>query len=174
MRGPGGPTGVEGPAQGPTPGAGGKVETTVLPQVNSLLINASDEDFNAIKKLAEMLDKAAQDNKRVTRVFPLKNVSNARAATALNTMFRGVPGKAGQAPAPEDVVTVTALPDTNALVVSATAAKMEEVVKLLKQMDMPEVSQPVEVRIFPLKNVQPTKIMPLIQASLAPCAGAAG
>ena len=94
-RGPGGPSGVEGPAQGPAPG-GGKVETTVLPQQKSILIGgASDEDFEAIKKLAEMLDKAAEDNKHITRVFTLKNVSNTRAATALNAMFRAIPGKAG-------------------------------------------------------------------------------
>ena len=65
-------------------------------------------------------------------------------------------------------MTVTALPDTNSLMVSATAAGMEKVAKLLEQLDRPEVSQPVEVRIFPLKNTEPTKIMPLVQSALVP------
>ena len=160
---PRGSQGEAGPSgrQGPT---GGKVETTVLPQQRSILINASDEDFDIIRKLAEALDAAAADAKRQFKVFSLKNTSNTRVALALTTLYRAVPGVAAR---PEDQVTVTALPDTNALVVSASAAKLEEVEHLIEQLDKEEIAPQLEFRIYPLENAQPTKVMPVLAQMLA-------
>ncbi len=146
--------------QGPT---GGKVETTVLPQQRSILINASDADYEIIKKLVEALDAAAADAKRQYKVFALKNASNARVATALTALYRAVPGIAAR---PEDQVTVTALANTDAVVVSATAEKMEEVDHLIQQLDKEEVAPQLEFRIYPLENAQPAKLMPVLQQML--------
>ncbi len=146
--------------QGPT---GGKVETTVLPQQRSILINASDADYEIIKKLVEALDAAAADAKRQYKVFALKNTSNVRIATALTALYRAVPGAAAR---PEDQVTVTALANTDAVVISATAEKMEEVDHLIQQLDKEEVAPQLEFRIYPLENAQPTKLMPVLQQML--------
>ena len=160
---PGGSRGEAGAAgrKGPT---GGKVETTVLPQQRAILINASDTDYEIIKQLAEALDAAAADTKRQFKVFSLKNTSNTRVALALTTLYRAVPGVIAR---PEDQVTVTALPDTNAVVVSAAAAKLEEVEHLIEQLDKEEIAPQLEFRIYPLENAQPTKIMPVLQQMLA-------
>ncbi len=147
--------------QGPT---GGKVETTVLPQQRAILINASDADYEIIKQLAEALDAAAADTKRQFKVFSLKNTSNTRVALALTTLYRAVPGVIAR---PEDQVTVTALPDTNAVVVSAAAAKLEEVEHLIEQLDKEEIAPQLEFRIYPLENAQPTKVMPVLLQMLA-------
>jgi type II secretion system protein D len=154
-------------AVGPTT-AGGKVETSVLPQQRSILINASDEDFETIQKLAEALDAAAADAKRQFRVFGLKNTSNTRVALALNNMYRAAPAARPTTPGlPEDTVTVTALPDTNAVVVAASRERMEEVAHLIEQLDKVELAPQLEHRIIPLANAQPTKIMPLLTPMLA-------
>ena len=166
-RGAGGPAGAEGAPQGPAPTGGGKVESTVLPQQRSVLVNASDEDFETIKKVAEAMEKAAIEGRRMVQVFPLKNVSNSRIAAALTAMYRAVPGRAGQPVAPEDVVTVTALPDSNSLVVSASKVKMEEVAHLIEQLDTATVAPALEFRIITLQNTQPTKIMPLLLPAIA-------
>jgi len=154
-------------AVGPTT-AGGKVETSVLPQQRSILVNASDEDFETIQKLAEALDAAAADAKRQFRVFGLKNTSNTRVALALNNMYRAAPAARPTTPGlPEDTVTVTALPDTNAVVVAASRERMEEVAHLIEQLDKVELAPQLEHRIIPLANAQPTKIMPLLTPMLA-------
>ncbi len=64
------------------------------------------------------------------------------------------------------MVTVTALPDTNALVVAASTVKMEEVAHLIEQLDKIEVAPQLEFRIYPLEHAQPTKLMPVLQQML--------
>ena len=152
-----GEPGGAGPA-GPT----GRVETTVLPQQKAILINASDADFEAIKQLAEALDKAAADARRQFQVFSLKHTSNTKIAGALTSLYRQT-----AAMAPEDQVTVTALPDTNAVVVSASAARLEEAAHLIEQLDREEIAPQLEFRIVQLQNAQPTKVLPILEQMLA-------
>ncbi len=158
-RGRRGPRGAPGPA-GPA-GPAGRVETTVLPQQKSILINASDEDFEAIRQLAEALDEAAADARRQFEVFALEHTSNTKIATALGALYRQA-----AATQPEDQVTVTALPDTNAVVVSATAARLEEVGHLIEQLDREEIAPQLEFRIVQLQNAQPTKVLPILEQML--------
>jgi type II secretion system protein D len=162
-RGPRGALGTTGPT---TPG--GKVETSVLPQQRSILINASDEDFETIQKLAEALDAAAADARLTLRVFALKNTNNAHVALALTNLYRAVAtGRPVTPGAPPETVTVTALPDTNAVVVAASKDRMEEVAHLIQEMDKVEIAPQLEFRIFPLTNAQPTKLMPVLTQMLA-------
>jgi type II secretion system protein D len=171
-RGPGGEAGPIGPSGAPgasgTTSSSGKVDTTVLPAQKSVLVNASDEDFETIRKLAEALDAAAAEARRQVKVVSLKNASNTRVAQALTAMYRtAATVRPGVTAAPEDLVTVTALPDTNAVVVSTSKVKMEEVEHLIAELDKVEIAPQLEFRIYPLKNVQPTKIMPLLTQMLA-------
>jgi type II secretory pathway component GspD/PulD (secretin) len=169
-----GPAGVQAPAgrAGATRppasgGGGGRVETSVLDQQRSILINASDEDFEAIQALAKALDEAAAATKQSVQVFVLTNANNTRVAAALTSMYRPSAGRAGAAPRPEDQVTVTALAMTNAVVVSAAKEKMAEVAHLIEQLDKKEVAPQLEFRIYTLENEMPTKIMPALQQLLA-------
>ena len=161
------PSGPRGPAGGAgTVGARGtgKVETTVLPEQRSILIDASDEDFETIQKLIELLDAAAASTKRQVQVFTVQNATNTQVATSLNAMYQAAtpPG------APEqDRVTITALPQTRAVVVTASQEKMDEVAHLIEQLDKEEVSPQLEFRIYPLTNATPTKILPTLQQMLA-------
>ena len=160
-----GARGAPGVSGATTPG--GKVETSVLPQQRSILINASDEDFETIQKLAEALDAAAADARRTLRVFALKNTSNMRVAPALTNLYRAIALRPATPGAPEDTVTVTALPDTNAVVVAASKERMEEVAHLIEQLDKVEIAPQLEFRIFPLTSAQPTKLMPVLTQMLA-------
>jgi type II secretory pathway component GspD/PulD (secretin) len=170
-RGPAGaqaPVGKAGAARPPAGAAagGGRVETSVLDQQRSILINASDEDFEAIQALAKALDEAAAATRQSVQVFVLTNANNTRVAAALTSMYRPSAGRAGAAPRPEDQVTVTALAMTNAVVVSAAKEKMAEVAHLIEQLDKKEVAPQLEFRIYALENEMPTKIMPALQQLL--------
>jgi type II secretory pathway component GspD/PulD (secretin) len=168
-RGPNGAVGATGAAGAPTGGTtSGKVDATVLPAQRSVLISASDEDFETIKKLAEAMDAAAADAKRQVKVFPLKHGNNTRIALALTNMYRAGAQRLGPTTGTvDDSVTVTALPDTNAVVVSATKTRMEEVAHLIEELDRVEIAPQLEYHIYPLQNATPTKLLPQITLMVA-------
>jgi len=161
------PVGRTGATRPPASAAGGRVETSVLDQQRAILINATDEDFEAIVALAKTLDEAAAATRQSVQVFVLTNANNTRVAAALTSMYRPSAGRAGAAPRPEDQVTVTALAMTNAVVVSAAKEKMAEVAHLIEQLDKKEVAPQLEFRIYTLENEMPMKIMPALQQLLA-------
>jgi len=164
-RGPRGVTARRAPSRTASGSAatGGRVQTSIMGQQRAILVNASDEDFETIKKLAEALDEAAIRAKQTVEVFVLTKADNSRVAAALTSMYRPV---RGVTPRPEDQVTVTALDQTNAVVVSAAKEKMEEVAHLIEQLDKEEVAPPLEFRIYSLQNAQPTKVLPALQQML--------
>ena len=145
-------------------GGAGRVQTSVLGQQRAILIQASDEDYEVIKQLAEALDKAAAAAKHQPKLFVLKRANNTRVAAALTSMYRPI---RGVTPRPEDQVTVTALAQTNAIVVSAAEEKMKEVTHLIEELDKEEVAPPLAFRIYPLENAMPTKVLPALQQMLA-------
>jgi type II secretion system protein D len=146
-----------------SPPGTGRVQTSLLGRQRAILIQASDEDYEVIKQLAEALDKAAMAAKHVPKLFVLQKANNTRVATALTSMYRALPGVT---PRPEDQVTITALAQTNAIVVSAAQEKMEEVTHLIEQLDKEQVAPQLEFRIYPLQNAMPTKVMPALQQML--------
>ncbi len=147
------------------PGTGnpqGRVSTTVLPQQRSILITANDDDFAAIKKLAEAMDAAAAGSARKTKVVVLKNTSNTRIATALNQMYAA----AARSNVDDDKVSVTALQGTDAIVIAAVQSKLPEVEELVKQLDAKEVAPQLEFRIYTLQHVTPSKVVPMVKQML--------
>ncbi len=162
-RGRRGPAGPAGPAGGVgSTGPTGQVETTVIPAQQSILIKASEEDFEEIMRLVALLEAEAEKAKREVRVFPLENALNTQVAQGLNQLYQQL-----QRPdVPADEVTVTALANTRAVVVAASQEKMPEVESLIKQLDAEEVSPQLEFRIYPLEHAQPTKVLPALQQML--------
>ncbi len=145
----------------PSTAGGSRVETTVLPQQRSIIVNANDEDYQTILALLEVLDKEAGAARPQHRVFQLEHASNTRVAQAL-TLTYNRPGTR-----PEDRVTVTALPQSEAVVVSAPANRMEEVAQLIAQLDTEATAMSPEFRVYRLENATPSKILPVLNPMLA-------
>jgi len=144
-----------------TPTGSGRVNTTVLEKQRSIMVDASDEDFAEILKVVQALDKAAADRKKSVEIYNLENATNTQVATALGQVYRVT----RETPL-KDQVTVTSLRDTNAVVVSASKEKHTEVARLIKELDKKEVSPQAEIRIYPLTNAQPDKIVSPLRAML--------
>jgi type II secretion system protein D len=160
---PAAPAGGRGGAAAPAPGRGG-IDMAVLPQQRALLVQASDEQVQAIRQLVEVLDKAADETKPQVRVFQLQHANNARVAASLAPLFRPAAGRAAD---PREAVTITAMPQTTALIVAATPAKMDEVAALIEQIDKPEVAQQLEFRIFRLSQALPSAVLPMLRQLIA-------
>jgi type II secretion system protein D len=138
-----------------------RVSTTVLEKQRSIMVDASDEDFAEILKVVQALDKAAADRKKSVEIYNLENATNTQVAAALGQVYR-VTRDTPLA----DQVTVTALRDTNAVVVSASREKHIEVARLIDELDRKDVSPQAEIRIYPLTNAQPEKIVDPLRAML--------
>lgn len=158
-----GPQGKANPYR-PNGAAGtGKVQVTVLPQQRSILVNASEEDYQAIAQLAATLDAAAAGKKKNVRILAVKNASPTNVASSLNVLFQST----ARPNMPEDRVTVTALPGTRAVVVAASEEKMKDAAGLIESLDKADISPKLEFRIYPLINADPTKILPMVRQLLA-------
>lgn len=132
--------------------SGGRVETTVLPKQRAVMISADEAEYEAIKQVVDALEAAALENKRENRIFNIENASNIRVAEALQQMYRG-------RGAPDADITVSAMANSNAVVVAAPQNRMEEIEHLIQQLDQPDIAGKLEYRIYRLENAQPTKIL---------------
>jgi len=108
------------------------------------------------------MEEAAKGGQREVRVIPLVNALNTQVAPAVADLFAQI----RRPDVPSDVVSVIALANTRAVVVAAAKEKMPEVEHLIQQLDTAEVSPQLEFRIYPLENVQPTKVLPALQQML--------
>jgi len=153
------------PARGGRGSQGGSLpfELTVLPKQRQLMIDATDEDFQTILQLVATLDEAAKATRPEFKLFELKHANNTRVAQMLTQTFN----RMRQQGRPEDTLSVTALPQTNAVVVAGTAERIADAGRLIEQLDSPTVSPQVQFRIFPLEHAQPSKVIPLLNSLLA-------
>lgn len=140
----------------------GRVETTVLPRQRAVMVSANEEDYQTILELVKTLEQAAEQTKRVRKIFTLEKAPNQRVVQALSGLFRPEPGSG-----PERRVDISAMPNSNAVVVAAPSDRMEEIGHLIAQLDQDDIAPQLEFRIYPLENAQPTKILPMLQQMLA-------
>jgi len=145
-------------------GGAGAMDATVLTGQKALLVNASEEDWKTIQEIVKALDEAADKVKPEVLVFPLAKAPNTRVAQALTSMYRAAqrPGR------DEDKVTVVALAGTNAVVVTAAREKMQEVGKLIQQLDGMEIAGEMQLRVFTLENTSAVKILPALRTLIRP------
>ncbi len=141
----------------------GRVETVLLAKQRAVMVTANDEDYQAIVKLATSLETAAAGTEKEVRVFQLKNANNTRVAAALNGMY----SRAARSGVEEDRVSIVALPQTTALVVTAVNAKMDEIASLITQLDATDVAPQLEFRIYPLVHAMPAKVLPALRQMLS-------
>jgi type II secretion system protein D len=152
------------PQPGPQGTATGKaVETSVLPKQRAIMVTASDDDFKAIQEIVKVLEETASKAKNEMRVFALKNAGNTIVAAALNQMYRTTQRSQTT---PEEMIVVTALPQTMAVVVTAPRERMEDVAHLIEQIDKEEVAPQIEFRVYALANTLPSKIVPTMRPLL--------
>ncbi|MBL7134372.1 MAG: hypothetical protein ISS78_09775, partial [Phycisphaerae bacterium] len=149
-RSPGGPAGTSGATSG-------QIQTTAMPSQRAILVDASDADYEKILALVKMLDQRADEAKPIVQVFKLKHASNQRVGEALGQVFRSTSA---------ETIIIRAIDQSNTLLVSATKERMEDVAHLIEQLDEKTDDKDVEIKIFPVANVQPTKMLATLQRML--------
>lgn len=122
----------------------GKISITPLVKPNALLLIGWGEAVAAAKKLVAELDRPVQAHTQM-RVFPLRH---APADEISGTIEDFLNGRGGLGPD----VGVTADPRTNSLIVHAAPRDLEEVVRLIEQLDVSSAASVNQARMVRLRH----------------------
>lgn len=112
-------------------------------RINSLVVVASTTDIERIKGLVAMLDTEVERGEGNIHVFYLQNASAAELIKVLNVLPEGTKsgGKddatAVQMPAISKDVKITADPETNSLVITASKEEYRVIEDVIKKLDIP-------------------------------------
>lgn len=145
----------------------GQVEITPVPEQNSLIIDASEEDYAIIQQLLSMLEMTAPQPK--VDVFMLKNARAQEMANVLSRLFGNWPQPRGYPP-----ITITPDTMTNSLIVSASPDVLEQISPVIKQLDSVEQAQQMDFKIYTLKNARASQLVPQLQSMLQQIMAARG
>ncbi|MGB5230966.1 MAG: type II secretion system secretin GspD [Desulfoprunum sp.] len=111
-------------------------------RINSLVVVASTTDIERIKGLVAMLDTEVERGEGNIHVFYLQNASAAELIKVLNvlpeaTKSGGKDDAAPQMPAISKDVKITADPETNSLVITASKEEYRVIEDVIKKLDIP-------------------------------------
>lgn len=175
--------------------AGARNVTIVAdPASNSLVIHAGEKELEGVRSLLRTLDTEQYDTSRQLAVIPLSHADAAGVARSLNEGFRapidtqirrqqagaqgrGRDGRDEEPVAPAVLIegeappTVSAEPQTNALIVFAGRRDLERIRAIVRQLDVPEFNKLAAVRIVPLKSGKPSLLAQTIRELYARQAG---
>lgn len=155
---------------------------------NSVIVNAPDQQQVQVKELIDKIDKQT-DEPQTSRVFHLQYaVASDIAPTVQNVLVSNAPrGKGGATNQNTDVGArfqqairlgsstaafgqVAADARTNSLVVTATAANLDLIDKVIKQLDTPVEVQP-STFVFPLQNAKADTVATLMNQAFGSRSG---
>lgn len=144
----------------------GKVSVTPLVKPNALMLIGWGEAVKAVRDLIVKLDQPLPADSEF-QVFSLKHSGVAAAQRTLTEYFATRPGLNGS-------VQVIADSRTNALIVQAPPREMQEVIKLIEQIDAPESKAVNQARVVKLKNTLATDLAPVLASAIQAAQGGAG
>ena len=131
------------------------------PITNSLLVTASDQDFEQIQKWALDIDEKALVQGNEPQVVTLEYAEPNDIANLVNQWFGGRSGRQGANQALQAKASVT----NGVLVVSAPKTQFEEIMTLIHELDQPDPST-VQIKMYDLKVLNATTVMAAVQVFL--------
>lgn len=153
----------------------GKVNIQALVKPNALLMIGRPESVEIVKGLIEKLDQPTKPETQF-EVFPMKHVSAVDAQETIQAFFVDRLGQTSQQttqsaagtsrPGLGTRVNVVADYRSNSLIVQASPTDMEEVRRMIAQLDIENPAAANELKIFRLKNAMASDIGPVLQDAL--------
>ncbi len=144
----------------------GDVSITALDSPNALLLIGRDEAILGLMDLIKKIDQPVDESSRL-RVFRLQHASANDAVTTIQEFFVDRPGSSDDL-RPGLGIRVRVIADyrTNSLIVSASPRDMEEVTRLVNELDVQNISATNEIKIFPLTNALAEDLATVLQDSI--------
>jgi general secretion pathway protein D len=136
----------------------GRVTVTPLGTPNALLLIGWGESMVAMKELIQKLDQPSSIDSSFA-VIPLQHAIASEIQTQLQTFFKS---KEGLAP----VINTVADSRSNALVVQASPRDLQEIRRILKEIDVPRGGLMQSARVFQLKYTLATDVAKSLEDAL--------
>jgi general secretion pathway protein D len=142
------------------------VEVGANDRSNSLIILSSEANFRAIEAIVTGLD-TEDAGEKVTRTFPLKNADAQDVAKQLQDLsrdqdsspfFRYIYFSGGPGSKANRKMSVVADRRRNCLIVQAPPSQMDDIEKMIQELDEPVSDDSLAPRIYPLKYVSAVDI----------------
>ena len=144
----------------------GEVSITALDTPNSLLLIGRAEAIAGLRDLIAKIDQPVDESSRL-RIFRLQHASAVDAEETIRAFFVNRPGSDDDLrPALGTRVRIQADYRTNSLIISAAPRDMDEVTRLINELDIQETSMQSEIKIFPLSNAIADDLVPVIQEAI--------
>ncbi len=144
----------------------GDVSITALDTPNALLLIGRDEAILGLMDLIKKIDQPVDEASRL-RVFRLQHASATDAEETIREFFVDRPGDSDDLrPALGTRVRVIADYRTNSLIVSASPRDMDEVTRLINDLDVAEITANMELKIFPLNNAIAEDLAEVLQSAI--------
>jgi type II secretory pathway component GspD/PulD (secretin) len=141
-----------------------QLEISADPTTGALIVTASEANHKKVEAIVQEVDVSDRDRMRTPETIKVKNVRASELAKTLNEMIRVYkkPEKqTGTLP-----ITVTANDTANTLLVTARKADMEDMRKLIEQLDVPvKVSDARAMKQYTLKFADPAVVKTAITDS---------
>jgi type II secretion system protein D len=132
---------------------------------NSLIISASKENLELIVGLLEKIDVEPVVAEGVVQTFTLQFADAQRVANMLRGLVQqGLyrPGQTGGR-GPRESMAVSADPQSNTLIVSASPENLAVIKEVIRQMDTKELAQAGNVRFYSLKHARASSLSTVLQ-----------
>ncbi len=155
----------------------GTLSITALVKPNAILLVGRAENIQTVRNLVEKLDQPVAPETQI-KVFQLMHMSAVNAEMYIRNFYGaagGVSTVAGVVAAPGQQAVrglaprLTVIGDyrSNSLIVQASPRDLEEVAKLLEELDVEKTPAKIELRVFPLKNSVASNMAMVLQNTLA-------
>jgi type II secretory pathway component GspD/PulD (secretin) len=152
------------PGQTPLPSEQIKIEPDSLN--NALVVSASKENIDLMKGLLEKLDQEPTIAGGVFEMFTLEFASVQRVSTILKSLVdQGLyrpglpPGASVKGNSSRDILSISADPRSNTLIVSASPENMTIVREVVKRIDTKDLAATGDVRTYSLKHARASSLV---------------
>ena len=125
----------------------GEVRVAPATSLNAVVVQGPPEKLALAEKLIESLDKEEIDGRSVIQTVHLKK---ARADALAEAVAKTIEGNPGQGRLKR--VAVTSVDGANSLLINGPSDAVEEVMKIVRELDTEESVDEIEVRIYKLEN----------------------
>jgi len=135
------------------------------PHSNALIVSASGEDLKQVQQMLQALDVPPPATAKMQwRTYALTNASAAELARSLARLFATRQGGPGRQTSSEPQPRFEAEPNSNQLVVAATAEHFKVIDELVRQMQTAAAGSETVVKFFALKHARARDLAGALQA----------
>ena len=131
---------------------------------NSLIVSATEENYDEIVSIAQQLDTVADPLIDQIRIINCENTSAADLQSKIEELWERKASLRREGEVPEDLPVIVADQRSNALVIASSPEDFEEIKRLVDRLESQPLAPIAEIRLVELKNNDASQIADMLQS----------